>query len=158
MSVASLQAGDELRDLYRELILDHSRNPRNFGKLADATHVAEGINPLCGDKLRLYLRIDSDRVTSATFEGSGCAISIASASLLTEILTGVDRATAMEYCQAIVAHLDGKQPAGIDQPELRKLRALDGVREFPTRVKCATLAWEALNSAIAGRSAPATTE
>jgi nitrogen fixation NifU-like protein len=158
MSVANLHTSDELRDLYRELILDHSRNPRNFGKLADATHIAEGINPLCGDKLRLYLRMDSDRVAAAAFEGSGCAISVASASLLTEILAGATHESAIEYMQTVVTHLGSKQPASLDRPELSKIRALDGVREFPARIKCATLAWQTLNSALSQHAEAATTE
>jgi nitrogen fixation NifU-like protein len=158
MSVATLQTDSELRDLYQELILDHSRQPRNFGKLNHATHVADGINPLCGDKLRLYLQIDESQVVAAAFEGSGCAISVASASLLTEIVVGLDRATVLNYFQEVVAHLNGKLPAGLTMPELGKIKALEGVREFPARVKCATLAWQALESALSGQSRPATTE
>lgn len=158
MTVATLQPDSELRDLYRELILEHSRRPRNFGKLDDATHVADGINPLCGDKLRLYLQLEENQVVAAAFEGSGCAISVASASLLTELLVGQDRATALSYFQEVVAHLNGKLPAGLTTPELDKIHALEGVREFPTRIKCATLAWQALQSAISGQSGPATTE
>jgi len=158
MTVATLQPNSELRDLYQELILDHSRRPRNFGKLGDATHIADGINPLCGDKLRLYLRLEDDQVVAAAFEGTGCAISVASASLLTEIVTGLDRTTALNYFEDVVAHLNGKLPAGLHTPELGRVQALEGVREFPARVKCATLAWQALESAISGQSRPATTE
>ena len=157
-----MQSNDDLRELYRELILDHARSPRHFGKLDDATHAAEGINPLCGDKLKMYFRIDNDdRISDACFEGSGCAISVASASLLMDTVIGLNTQEALEYFAAIVARL-----AGEEQPEknndadinLGKLRALEGVKEFPSRVKCATLAWHALNSAIRRESKPATTE
>lgn len=158
MNVASIQPGDELKDLYRELILDHSRNPRNFGKLDDATHVAEGINPLCGDKLRLYLRLDDHQVTGARFEGSGCAISVASASLLTEMVIGQSSETALAYVRDIVARLTADQTGLASTDELQKIHALDGVREFPARVKCATLAWQALRSAIVGQATTTTTE
>lgn len=158
MTVATLQPNSELRDLYQELILDHSRRPRNFGKLQGATHIADGINPLCGDKLRLYLQLDENQVVAAAFEGTGCAISVASASLLTELVVGLDRAIALNHFQEVVAHLNGKLPAGLKTPELGKIQALEGVREFPARIKCATLAWQALESAISGQSGPATTE
>lgn len=159
MNMASIQTDDELRDLYRELILDHSRSPRHFGKLADATHTAEGINPLCGDKLRLYLQVSQNGlIDDATFEGSGCAISVASASLLTDLVIGTDIDTALSYFQAITTHLTAPQATQLEPVALDKLRALDGVREFPARVKCATLAWHALNSAIQQQATPATTE
>ena len=157
------QTGDELQDLYRELILDHARSPRHFGKLPDATHAAEGINPLCGDKLKMYFRIDSDdRIRDARFEGSGCAISVASASLLTDMVIGLHTDEALKYFSVLVTRLAGVQSADNDNAgdgiNLGKLRALEGVREFPSRVKCATLAWHALNSAIQRKSQPATTE
>ena len=138
----------ELRELYRELILDHARSPRHFGKLADATHSAEGINPLCGDKLKIYFRIgEDDRIEDACFEGSGCAISVASASLLTDTVIGMTTTDALLFFDAVVARLTGNSDAreGI---EIGKISALEGVKEFPSRVKCASLAWHALNSAI----------
>ncbi len=157
------QTSDELQDLYRELIIDHARSPRHFGKLPDATHTAEGINPLCGDKLKMYFRIDGDdRISDARFEGSGCAISVASASLLTDTVIGLNIDEALKYFSALVTRLAGVQSADNDNAgdgiNLGKLRALEGVREFPSRVKCATLAWHALNSAIQRKSQPATTE
>ena len=157
------QSSDELQDLYRELILDHARSPRHFGKLPDATHTAEGINPLCGDKLKMYFRIDGDdRISDARFEGSGCAISVASASLLTDTVIGLQTEEALKYFSTLVTRLAGAQSADDDNAgdgsNLGKLRALEGVREFPSRVKCATLAWHALNSAIQRKSQPATTE
>lgn len=159
MNVASINANDELRDLYRELILDHSRKPRNFGKLPDATHTAEGINPLCGDKLRLYLQLDEqDVVTNVRFEGSGCAISVASASLLTEAVKGQPKRTALSLFETVTRRLTSDNPVSTPGIELGKMRALDGVREFPARIKCATLAWHALHAAFEARATPASTE
>ena len=159
MSAVNIHNDDELRDLYRELILDHSRKPRNFGKLADATHTAEGINPLCGDKLRLYLCLDqTNTITNASFEGSGCAISVASASLLTDIIIGTTTDVALDYFKAVSKHLTQANSTELEAMELGKIRALDGVREFPARIKCATLAWHALNSAIQQQATPVTTE
>ena len=153
---------EDLRELYRELILDHARSPRHFGKLPDATHSAEGINPLCGDKLKMYFRIDADnRISDACFEGSGCAISVASASLLMDTVIGLNTDDALKYFSALVERLAGKSTAENDDDmdiNLGKLRALEGVKEFPSRVKCATLAWHALNSAIQREAEPASTE
>ena len=156
---------DEVYDLYRQLILDHARNPRHFGRLDDATHSAEGINSLCGDKLTMYFRIDADRrIDEARFEGSGCAISVASASLLADTVVGlsVEKAEALfdlvtMRLKSVRADNNEKLDSNLDFPS-EKLRALDGVREFPSRVKCATLAWHALHSALSHYSTPATTE
>jgi len=154
-----MQDQDELRALYRDLILEHARSPRHFGKLDDATHCAEGINPLCGDKLKMYFRVDADQhITDAKFEGSGCAISVASASLLTETIIGLTTENAALYFSAIVDLLGGKPVANKAKIDLGKLTALRGVQEFPSRVKCATLAWHAVNSAIHQDATPATTE
>ena len=154
-----MSAAEELRELYRELILDHARNPRHFGKLADATHVAEGINPLCGDKLKLYLEVDDDAcISNAAFEGSGCAISVASASLLTDIVAGLETAAIDDLVDTITARLAGEHNDEDIDECLEKLRALEGVSEFPARVKCATLAWHALRSAIHNDKDAATTE
>ncbi len=159
MNAVDIRNEDELRELYRELILDHARSPRHFGRLDNATHSAEGINPLCGDKLRLYLQLDeNEKITAASFEGSGCAISVASASLLTDAVIGLSVPQALEYFAAVTAHLTDTGSVPTPAIELGKLRALEGVREFPSRVKCATLAWHALNSAIHGDAAPASTE
>lgn len=158
MTAAGLH--DDVRELYRELILDHARSPRHFGKLAHTTHSAEGINPLCGDKLKLYLDVaDDDTIRDVAFEGSGCAISVASASLLTDMIVGLDADQAIRYFEAVTAQLtsDESDP-GHSPVDLGKLRALEGVREFPSRVKCATLAWHALHSALRQDTAPATTE
>lgn len=161
MNAVDIRRADELRDLYRELILDHARNPRHFHKLAGATHSAEGINPLCGDKLHLYMAVDADgTITAAAFEGSGCAISVASASLLTDIVTGLSKQQALDCFAEITGRLtapEGREPRNIGV-DLDKIRALDGVREYPSRVKCATLAWHALSSALQGQFRPVSTE
>jgi nitrogen fixation NifU-like protein len=164
MTVRAIE-NDDIQDLYRELILDHARTPRHFGRLDDATHTAQGINPLCGDKLAVYLRVDEEgTVAASTFEGSGCAISVASASLLTETVTGLPVDQAEDIFRSITGRLTAttKGPDAEIEGALRqrmdKLRALDGVREFPSRVKCATLAWHALHSALDSDSKPATTE
>ena len=153
---------DELRELYRELILDHARNPRHFGKLDNVSHKAEGINPLCGDKLKLYFRVGENQVIEdAKFEGSGCAISVASASLLTDTVIGLTTSQALDYFSAVNALLvadNGNQAVNRPQVDLSKLRALQGVREFPSRVKCATLAWHGLNSAIHNQKETVSTE
>jgi nitrogen fixation NifU-like protein len=149
---------DEMRDLYRELILDHARKPRNFRRLEQATHTAEGINPLCGDKLRLYLIVnDAETLADVGFEGSGCAISMASASLMTETVTEMTVADAEACCNVVTSRLTGDATASTAF-DLSKLRALDGVREHPSRVKCATLAWHALRAALNQSQATATTE
>jgi nitrogen fixation protein NifU and related proteins len=150
----------ELQDLYRELILDHARSPRHFGALPGATHSAAGINPLCGDKLELFLELQADGVIrNISFAGSGCAISMASASLLTETVIGLESSTAIAYFSSIVSRLNGSQDGAPESGiELGKLRALEGVREYPSRVKCATLAWHALRSALNSDNQPVTTE
>lgn len=152
---------DELRELYRELILDHARSPRNFGKPESVTHSADGINPLCGDKLHLYVHVDNaERIDDIRFEGAGCAISMASASLLTETLAGLETQAALAYSAAFTAKLTGitGQQEALADVELGKLRALEGVREFPSRVKCATLAWHALRAALNADPRPISTE
>lgn len=151
----------DLQELYRDVILDHARNPRNFRRLAKATHTAEGINPLCGDKLRLYLIVDAgETVVDAGFEGSGCAISVASASLLTETVSNMSVAEADACFTAITRRLakqsnDDDATAPID---LSRLKALDGVRAHPSRIKCATLPWHALHAALNESQSTATTE
>jgi len=156
-----LADNSEMQDLYRELILDHARTPRNFRRLENATHTAEGINPLCGDKLRLYLIVDAnDQVVETGFEGSGCAISMASASLLTETVANLSIAEA-DACFNTVTRRLTQQTADDDMqgnPDLAKLKAFDGVRKYPSRVKCATLAWHALHAALNHSQTFATTE
>lgn len=161
MNAIDIRQGEELRDLYRELILDHARSPRHFRKLEAATHSAEGINPLCGDKLHLYVTVNEDGlITEAAFEGSGCAISVASASLLTEVVTGLSTQQALDCFTEVTGRLavpDSHESRNIGV-DLGKIRALDGVRDYPSRIKCATLAWHALNSAINNQTEPASTE
>lgn len=145
----------DLRDLYRDVILDHNRHPRNFGTLDPADARAEGHNPLCGDRLSLALRMNGDRIDDVRFDGKGCAISTASASLMTEAIKGKDRATVGQLFDKVHALLT--QDGSAASPEIGKLAALAGVREFPMRVKCATLCWHTLNAALEGGTA-ATTE
>lgn len=146
----------ELRDLYQEVIFDHYRKPRNHHALADANHVAHGHNPLCGDQVTIYLKVEDGVVLDLSFEGTGCAISTASASLMTDALKGknLDEVEHLfkEFHQ-MVTHDDAES-----DPELGKLEVLAGVREFPARVKCATLAWHTLQAALKDRAAPVSTE
>ena len=145
---------NELRDLYQEVIFDHYRSPRNYGPLPSANRDAEGHNPLCGDQLKLHLQVEDGIIRDVHFEGSGCAISTASASLMTEVLKGKDEEEAMRLMEAFQ-----RLVTGIGGPEgLGKLEALAGVREFPSRVKCATLAWHTLQAALENRHVPVTTE
>jgi nitrogen fixation NifU-like protein len=148
----------DLTELYQEVILDHNKRPRNFGVLPDATHRALGHNPLCGDKLTLYLQIDGDRIAGVSFEGSGCAISKASASLMTDAVKGqsIDDVTAMfdAFHKMVTTPID--EP--VDESKVGKLAVLAGVREFPARVKCASLAWHTLKAALTSSPLPAKTE
>ena len=148
----------ELRDLYQEVILDHTKHPRNYGAVAKPTHSASGSNPLCGDQLVLTLDVEADRVADARFAGKGCAISTASASLLTEAVKGKTTAEAHQlftrFHDAVTAPADRE----LDLASLGKLAALAGVREYPMRVKCASLAWHTLEAALAGESEPVSTE
>jgi nitrogen fixation protein NifU and related proteins len=147
----------DLKDLYRDVIVDHNRNPRNFGKLAPADARAEGHNPLCGDRLTVYVKLDGERISDAKFEGSGCAISVASASLLTEAVRGKSKAEVHALFEEVHTLLT-KHDAQVDTARLGKLAALGGVREFPARVKCASLCWHTLNAALDNAGAPVTTE
>jgi nitrogen fixation NifU-like protein len=136
----------ELNDLYRDVILDHNRRPRNFGPLEPADASIEGFNPMCGDRLTVRLRMDEDKISDIRFEGQGCAISTASASLMTEAVKGRTRSEALHLFARIHQLLtdDAAPPAD----ELGKLAALSGVREYPARVKCASLCWHTLASAL----------
>src|SRR5262249_38262253 len=145
-----------VHDLYQEIILDHSKRPRNHHPMDDANRKAEGYNPLCGDKLKLFLKVDGEVVRDASFVGSGCAISTASPSLMTETLKGKSRAAALARLDKFHELLTTETEAGND---LGKLVVFCGVREYPARVKCATLAWHTLKSALTGSTAePVTTE
>lgn len=146
----------DLRDLYQEVIIDHGRRPRNFGPLPDASHQAEGFNPLCGDRLTLRLKVVDGVIEDARFEGVGCAISTASASLMTEALKGLGASEAEALFAGFHTMLTGEgevSPVG-----LGKLEVLAGVREFPSRIKCATLAWHTLHAALHTENRPVTTE
>jgi len=147
----------DLRDLYQELILDHNKRPRNFKKLEDANRSAEGYNPLCGDKVKIYARLEDGRVKDVSFEGSGCAISKASASVMTESLKGKTVAEVEALFKRFRDLVTGKE-AGAPEADLGKLVVFSGVCEFPTRVKCATLAWHALAAALQGKDEAVSTE
>lgn len=145
----------DLKDLYQEVIIDHNRQPRNFHPMAGASSSAEGFNPLCGDRLTVYLKLDGERIEDLSFEGSGCAISVASASLMTEELKGRTRAEAEAVFERF-HHLVTDREAPLDLEALGKLAALAGVREYPARVKCATLCWHTLRAALAGERVAST--
>ncbi|NBU25621.1 MAG: SUF system NifU family Fe-S cluster assembly protein [Gammaproteobacteria bacterium] len=145
----------DLKDLYRDVILDHNKRPRNFGRLDPCDSSADGNNPLCGDRLTVTLRLAGDRIEDIRFEGKGCAISTASASLMTEAVKGLDqdavrRLHALVH-EALTSAVDAPPPEG-----LGKLAALTGVREFPARVKCASLSWHTLAAALAHRDTAST--
>jgi nitrogen fixation NifU-like protein len=152
-----MSSSSELTDLYQEVVLDHGKRPRNFGPLADATHRAEGLNPLCGDHLTVFAKVDGDRVNEARFEGSGCAISKASASVMTGVVKGKTRAEIDAIFERF-HRLVTEGPRAGDEESLGKLAVFGGVHEFPTRVKCASLAWHALRAALAGKGEPVSTE
>lgn len=144
----------DLRDLYQEIILDHNRHPRNFGPLATANRQAEGHNPLCGDRVTVYLDVEDGRIANIAFEGAGCAISTASASLMTEALKG----RRVEEARDLFHGFHELVTTGEDGEDLGKLAVFTGVREYPMRVKCATLAWHALMAALEAKDLPVTTE
>lgn len=138
-----------LRELYQEIILDHSRHPRHFGPLASANHMAEGHNPLCGDRVKVYLQVDADnRITDVSFEGRGCAISVASASLMTDLLKGRSIAEAEKLMGGFLHLVKGEDAAGLPADDREQLEVMAGVSAFPMRVKCATLAWHAMKAAL----------
>jgi nitrogen fixation NifU-like protein len=144
-----------LQDLYQEVIIDHSKRPRNFHQMADATRRVEGYNPLCGDKLALFVKLDGEVLQDVSFVGAGCAISTASASLMTESVKGKSRQEAVALMEHFHDLLTTEKPQA---DGLGKLAVFSGVREFPARVKCATLAWHTLKSALTGESEAVSTE
>jgi nitrogen fixation NifU-like protein len=144
-----------IEDLYQEVILDHSKRPRNFHQMADATRRVEGYNPLCGDKLALFVKLRGETVEDISFVGAGCAISTASASLMTETVKGKSRQEAVKMMQRFHDLLTTEKAAS---PKLGKLAVFSGVREFPARVKCATLAWHTLISALTDAAEVVSTE
>ncbi|MDX8126326.1 Fe-S cluster assembly sulfur transfer protein SufU [Methylomonas sp. BW4-1] len=148
---------EDLRDLYQEVIFDHNRNPRNFRVMADANRQVEGFNPLCGDRLTLFLKIDDHVISDASFQGSGCAISTASVSLMTEIVKGKTEAEADALFKQFHEMTTGKTEE-INLEAIGKLAVLAGVREYPARVKCATLAWHTLDAALKNEAQSISTE
>jgi len=148
----------ELRDLYQEVILDHSKNPKNFRCLEDPSRTAEGYNPLCGDKITLFIKMEDGLIRDISFQGSGCAISKASASMMTAALKGKSAEEADAIFQQFHKMLTSDPDNAVDPDDLGKLTVFSGVREFPVRVKCASLAWHTMRSALQGDSDPATTE
>jgi nitrogen fixation NifU-like protein len=138
----------EINELYQEVILDHNKNPRNFREIEDADKFADGNNPLCGDKIKVYAMVDGDVVTDVAFTGSGCAISKASASIMTQTLKGKTVKDAEEIFQEFHQMVTGKLDPETDDNNLGKLRIFAGVLEFPARVKCASLSWHTINAAL----------
>jgi nitrogen fixation protein NifU and related proteins len=148
----------DLRDLYQEVILDHTKKPRNFHKMEAATNSAKGHNPLCGDRLTVYVKLENDIVQDISFEGSGCAISTASASMMTESLKGKTRSDVEATFHRFHELVAGKSESTQDASELGKLAVFSGVREFPVRVKCATLCWHTLRAALESQESAVSTE
>jgi len=138
----------ELSELYQQVILDHNKKPRNFHKLQTANRRAEGYNPLCGDQLNVYLDVEGDQVKDVAFEGSGCAISKASASMMTQAVKGKTKAEAEQLFDEFHRMVTGKLDAEEDPNNLGRLKIFAGVREFPVRVKCATLSWHTMHAAL----------
>ncbi|MBK7391820.1 MAG: SUF system NifU family Fe-S cluster assembly protein [Chloracidobacterium sp.] len=146
----------ELSDLYQEVILEHNKNPRNFREIADADQYADGKNPLCGDALRVYVAMDGDQIADVAFKGSGCAISKASASMMTQAVKGKTREEAEAIFDEFHKMVTGELDIETDDNDLGKLRIFSGVLEFPARVKCASLSWHTLNAALHGEDAVST--
>jgi len=148
----------DLRDLYQDVILEHSKAPRNYRELPAANHKAEGFNPLCGDRFTVYVALEGDAIRDISFQGSGCAISKASASMMTQIVKGKTMAEAEKIFGRFHEMVTGHAPAGGSESELGKLTVFSGVSEFPVRVKCATLALHTLQAALEGKQDPVSTE
>jgi nitrogen fixation NifU-like protein len=148
----------DLDDLYQEVILDHNKSPRNFRAMADANRKAEGYNPLCGDHVTVYLRLENGAIKDISFEGSGCAISKASASMMTAELKGKSESAVHELFDNVHKMLTGDSASADAVDKVGKLAILSGVCKFPARVKCASLAWHTVNAALAGETRAATTE
>ncbi|GAB4229661.1 MAG: SUF system NifU family Fe-S cluster assembly protein [Acidobacteriota bacterium] len=147
-----------LTDLYQEVILDHNKSPRNFGRLPDATSKAEGFNPLCGDRVTVYLKMDGDKISEVSFEGSGCAISTASASIMTEVLRGKTLEQAKRIFEKFHDMVTGKGLPDPEDEDFDRLMVFHRLSEFPVRVKCATLVWHTLLAALERRQDPVSTE
>jgi nitrogen fixation NifU-like protein len=149
---------NELRALYQEVILDHNKNPRNFRSMADATYVVEGYNPLCGDHYTIYLKVEGDVVREVSFQGSGCAISKASTSMMSIVMKGKTTKEAEKLFDQFHRLVTGELDRVQNTEELGKLAAFSGVSEFPARVKCAILSWHTLHNALQGKTEPISTE
>jgi len=148
----------DLRDLYQDVILEHSKTPRNYRVQPAANHKAEGFNPLCGDRFTIYVTLEDDKISDISFQGSGCAISKASASMMTQSVKGKTMAEAEKIFGRFHEMVTGKEESGADESELGKLTVFSGVSEFPVRVKCATLAWHTLHAALEGKQESVSTE
>ena len=146
----------ELSDLYQEVILEHNKNPRNFREISEADQYADGKNPLCGDALRVYVAMDGDTITDVAFKGSGCAISKASASMMTQAVKGKTKAEAEQIFDEFHSMVTGGLDIETDENNLGKLKIFSGVLEFPARVKCASLSWHTLNAALHGEDVVST--
>jgi len=146
----------ELSDLYQEVILEHNKNPRNFREIEDATRYADGNNPLCGDALRVYVEMEDERVKDVAFKGSGCAISKASASMMTQVVKGKTREEAEVLFDEFHKMVTGELDADAEENHLGKLKIFAGVLEFPARVKCASLSWHTLHAALTGEEVVST--
>jgi nitrogen fixation NifU-like protein len=153
-----MSAAPDLKTLYRQTVLDHSRHPRNFRRIENCERTAEGHNPLCGDKVTIYLRISGDEISDISFEGTGCAICIASASILTEAARGKNQQAAERLAQQVIQAFAAAQSRADTDSQLGDMAALAGVRAYPSRIKCATLAWHTLHAALHEDSNTVTTE
>ena len=157
-----MSSDQQLKDLYRNTVLEHSRQPHNFRRLEPADRTVLGHNPLCGDKITLFLRLKENDITDITFEGTGCAIAMTSASIMTDIISGKSLQAANEKADRVMSQFrypGGDQPNGDDGlADLGDMAALGGVRAYPSRIKCATLAWKTLKAALQGSSSSVTTE
>lgn len=147
----------ELRELYQQVILDHNKSPRNFKKMKDANHFAEGFNPLCGDHIDIYVKLEDGKIADVSFQGQGCAISKSSASIMTSIVKGMPLAEAEKLFEKFHDLVTGKISAA-DVEDMGKLAVFEGVQEFPARVKCASLAWHTLHSALKDENKTVSTE
>jgi len=142
---------DDLKELYQQIILEHNKNPRNFRQLDHPTHQAEGYNPMCGDRYTIYLEMDGDRIKDVSFQGAGCAISKSSASLMTSCLKGLTKKEAEQMFENFHRLLTSDMKPGDLPGKLCKVEALQGVKAFPARIKCATLVWHTMKSALEGK-------
>ena len=148
----------DIEDLYQDVVLDHSRRPRNFRRIDDPDQTQEGFNPLCGDKITLYMTFDGDLISDVGFEGAGCAISKASASMMTESIKGKSRAEADDIFDSFRAMITQDADVEIDREQLGDLEILEGVSAYPTRIKCATLSWHAMHAALVEEDGTVSTE